>query len=105
DDRLGRDALAGDLELLVADEAGAVSVDRDVRVVPVALLDRGRVGLDLAEDPLDDERPVNPLDPGVNAKAMGATNLLNDVGTMDQHLRKDAAAVEASAAERPQLDH
>ena len=91
--------LAVHLDGLRADEAGLAGEDRDVRrALPVgetARWDR----VDAAEDAIDDVGPADLVDRRVDAVRRRMGDVLGDVGGVDEHLGRDAAAVEAGAAE------
>ncbi len=63
-------------------------------------LDRPGVAVDVVEHALDDRRPVDPLDAGIDAEPVGPPDRARDVGHVDEHLRGDAAAVQARPPER-----
>jgi hypothetical protein len=72
-----------------------------------ALPERSPAGLDLVhpgEDAIPHRGPVHGLDPAVDAEFAAAPGALGQVGRVDVHLGRDAAHVQAGAAERPPFD-
>src|SRR5699024_11664078 len=89
------------------DEHGVLVVDVDVRGLrsaPVGLTTLGDRVDAAFEDAGDDARPVDGVHVGVQAQSPGPGGLQGYVGSVDVHLRGDAAHVQAGAAERPCLD-
>jgi hypothetical protein len=105
DDLLSGDGLAGaGVERAVADEARVALEERGVRVrlgAPVPSGDRDRV--DPPEDPVPDLGPAGALEPGVDAEPVAVRGGVRDVRGIDEHLGRDAADVQAGAAERALL--
>src|ERR1700677_1593038 len=58
-----------------------------------------------AEDPVADLLPVRPCPLGEDAETAGLTDRLGDIRRVDEHLRRDAPAVQAGAAETAGLHH
>jgi hypothetical protein len=69
-------------------------------VVPAAGGDR----VDPAEDPVPDVGPAHLVDAGVDPVPPGVPDVLGDIGRVDVHLGRDAADVQAGAAEDAVLD-
>ena len=87
-----------------AGEPGLLVVDGDVvGLVAVGLAVVGD-GVDAAEDPVPDRRPVGADLTDVDTEASGLPRLLHPVGGQDEHLGGDAPDVEAGAAEPALLD-
>jgi hypothetical protein len=61
--------------------------------------------VDAAEDPAADRGPVGPGPFGAYAEPGGVAYGLRDVRSVHQHLRRDAPAVEAGAAETARFHH
>ena len=107
-----------DLQGALAGESGDVAVEGDVRglVAAAVLLAALRDRVDaLAEDPLLQRLPVHPPagdgdlrggrpTDGINAVGADVLELADDIGGVDVHLRRDAADVDAGAAEDALLD-
>jgi hypothetical protein len=72
-------------------------------VLAVAL-PAGRDRVDAPEHPVADVGPADLVDRRVDAERAGPADRLGDVGGVDVHLRRDAAHVQAGAAEDPVLD-
>src|SRR5699024_4547934 len=102
----GGDRLAGPgVDGARAGERGVTLEHGDVRavltaVVAPALGDR----IDPAEHPRDDLRPADPAETGVHPELRAAPGPDHQIGRIDEHLRRDAADVQAGAAEHALLD-
>ena len=64
----------------------------------------GRDRVDPAEHPVDDVVPADPVDARVHAVFRGGADGVRDLGRVHVHLRRDAADVEAGAAEGALLE-
>jgi len=101
DDLLRGDALPGPgVDGVRTGEPGVPLVERDIRVAlgapsPAGVGDR----VDTPEDPVPDLGPVDLVQRGVHTEGSGAARPVGQVGWVDEHLRRDAADVEARAAE------
>ena len=92
-------------DLLGAGETGVAVVEGDVRAAARAVgVAVDRDGVDAAEDPIADVAPANLVDRGVDAEPARVPDVLRDVGRVDVHLGRDAADVDAGAAEDAVFD-
>ncbi len=104
DELVAEDDLVADLELFVTDEAGVVLEDGDVAealaVVFAALGD----GIDPAEHPIPDGRPIGAVALGVHTQ-LGPLPFgeFSDLGRVHEHLRGDASDVETGPSEEAAL--
>jgi hypothetical protein len=95
-----------DVHRLRPGEPPGAGVHGDVRalvalpVPPAAYGDR----VDAAEDAVADGAPVHVLDVSLDAERRGAVQRVRDLGRVLEHLRRDAAHVQAGAAEEIVLD-
>ena len=89
----------------VPGEPGVAEVDGDVgAAVHPVLAAAGGDRVDPAEDPVPDVGPAHLVDARVDPVAPGVPDVLGDVGGVDVHLGRDAADVQAGAAEDTVLD-
>jgi hypothetical protein len=105
DDLLARDANVAHLEFALADEVRRVLVDVHVGQAVAVLAATFRDGVDAVEHAMDDGRPVGAEELGANAEALVVLRVLREVGGVDEHLRGNAATVQAGAAEQATLHH
>ena len=102
-DSFAAELLPVDLEHPGSDEAGLADVHIDP--TPAPGLDRVlRRRIDAREDAVADGGPVGADQLGADPVAAGVADRLGDIGRVHQHLRRDAAAVEAGTAEPIALD-
>ena len=67
------------------------------------MLTAHRQRVDAAEHPRHDVGPAHPVDVGVHPVAGGLAHRLGHLGGVDEHLGRDAADVQAGAAEHALL--
>ena len=84
-------------------EPGVAGVHRHVGQAPLVRLAARRDRVDAAEHPRHDVGPAHLLDARVDAVTRTVPDGLGDLGGVDEHLGRDAADVEAGAAERALL--
>ena len=105
-DPISGDRVTADLQRALADEVGVAFVDRHVRqaqsILQTAFGDR----VDPAKHPLHDGGPVRRLEPGGHSvlRRVVVGSRLGHICGIDQHLRGDAAAIQARPTERPAFD-
>jgi len=95
---------ARELERSVVDELTL----RFVQLVAVGrtetTLDRVRTAVNVLVDFADDVGKLDTGYRGVDLELVCVLDRLHDIGVVQQHLRRDTAAIEAGAAESPLLD-
>ena len=80
-------------------------VEGDVRAPGGAIVAaRHRDGVDASEDAVAHVDPPHLVHRGVDAEVAGALDGARDIGGMHEHLRRDAADVQARATERATVD-
>ena len=100
---LAAQLLAVHLQHARPDEPCLPEVHVDARATPVG--DGALVhGVETPEDPFPDRRPVGTAGLGVDAVPARMPHRLRDVSGVDEHLGRDAAAVDARAPEEVALD-
>ena len=94
----------GDLHLPFTDESASSRVHGDVGAL-VGAVARAAFGdgVDTTEHPVADVEPPHAINMGIDAEMGGVLDGLHDVCRVDEHLRRDATAVETGAAEHPFL--
>ena len=99
-DARDRTVVAGHLHLTGADEPPTAGVHRDVgAVVSAVALAPGGDGVDAAEHAVADVAPAHLLHAGVDAEVRRMGDGVRHIGGVHEHLRGDAPAVQAGAAE------
>ncbi len=106
---VGGDAVAGpvvavDHQLAGAGEATRAVIDGDVVETVAVFLAAGCDRIDATEHPVDDVAPAHAVDRQIDAEFGGVTGHLHHVGGVHEHLRRDAAPVEAGTPEDAPLD-
>jgi len=100
DDVRRGDPRVADLQRRGVDEAGLAVEDRDVLAALAPVEAAGGDGVDAAEDPVADRRPVGVPELELHTKPACLGDARGEVRGQHEHLGGDAAAVEAGAAER-----
>ena len=105
DDDVGSgDLVTVDGERLVAGELGFGLDQGDVGQVAAVLLAAFGDQVDSAEDPLDDVGPADGVDAQIDAELRRVAGAEHTIGGENEHLRRNAAPVEAGSPEHAAFD-